>query len=51
MEKKLHAVEKNLSLICQHLIIKKYLNTIPDYYFEFDSKLIKIFYLLLAQVK
>jgi len=42
MEKKLHAVEKNLSLICQHLNLpKKIFEYYPDYYFEFDSKVNK----------
>ena len=39
MEKNLHAVEKNLSLICQHLkLSNKNFKYYPNYNFEFNSK-------------
>ena len=39
MEKNLHAVEKNLSLICQHLKLSyKNFKYYPNYNFEFNSK-------------
>ena len=42
MEKKLHAVEKNLSLICQHLnLSNKNISYYPDYEFKFSSKIAK----------
>jgi len=42
MKKKLHAVEKNLSLTCQHLKVpNKIYEYYPDCHFEFDSKIDK----------